>query len=216
MAFFEVEFPRWISYKSVGGHGFSTTVNQGFSGQEQRNKNWANKRGKWTINMTTPPPSQFPGTRQQFIDLLNAFFDVVAGRGDAFRLFDHKDNKAINQPLVTVPGGVQLARSRTIGGRTYVQLISKPITSAVSDCQGNALPNTVFLAGTSTPVTVDATTGLVTGQAAGTLVDFQYHYSVRFDTDELPMQVEESFVRGAGPVINLTSIGLIEVLPPNY
>jgi hypothetical protein len=233
VAFFEVEFPRTISYKATGGPGFSTVVNQGFSGQEQRNRNWANARGKWTVSLLTPPVSQFPGTaigsvsvdtyppteqqrRQQFVELLYAFFMNVGGKADAFRLFDAKSNKAILQPLVTVPGGVQLAIQRNIGGRSYVQLISKPITAAVNDYKGNALPNTVFLAGTTTPVTVDATTGLVTGQAAGTLVDFQFHYPVRFDTDELPMQIEESFVRGSGPIINLTSIGLIEVLPPNF
>jgi uncharacterized protein (TIGR02217 family) len=217
MAFFEVEFPRTISYKAIGGPGFSTVVNQGFSGQEQRNRNWANSRGKWKISLLTPPPSQFPGTRQQFVDLLNAFFDVVGGKADGFRLYDHKDHTGLAQPLITVTGGVQLAISRVIGGRTYVQPISKPITAAVNDYQGNALANTVFLHGTSTPVTVDPTTGLVTGQSAGTLVDFQFHYPVRFDTDELPLQVEESAIKnGAGPIVNLTSIPLIEVLAPNF
>ena len=217
MAFFEVEFPRGIGYHRLGSpSGFSTQVNEGLSGQEQRNRNWANSRGKWTVSLMTPPGSQYSGTRQSWIDILHAFHLVVVGKADAFRLKDHLDFQATNQALATVAGNVQLVKNYVIGGRTYQRVVTKPITAAVLDYQGNALPNTVFLHGTSTPVTVDATTGIVTGQSAGTAVDFQFHYPVRFDTDELPIEVQESNVGGGQPLAGIHGVVLMEVRPPNY
>ena len=215
MSFFEVEFPTNIAYKRVGGPGFSTVVNLGFSGQEQRNRNWALARGKWTVTLETPSVAQYSGTRQSYVDILQAFFRNVGGKADAFRLKDHVDFQALSQPLVTYNGAVQLARTRTIGGRSYVQIITKPITSSVTNYKGVALANTVVLSSDHvTPVTVDYTTGIVTGQTAGTLVDFSYHYPVRFDTDELQIQVEDS--ASGQPVVTWASIPLVEVLPPNY
>lgn len=214
MAFFEVEFPRTISYHAVGGPGFSTQVNEGFGGQEQRNRNWANSRGKWAVSLITP--SSFAGNRQTFIDLLLGFFLNVGGKADGFRLKDHRDFNAVNQPLATVNGNVQLVKQYVIGGRTYTRVITKPVTAAVSDYQGNALANTVVLHGTNTAVTVDPTTGIVTGRTAGTMVDFQFHYPVRFDTDELPMMIEESNVNAGAGIASLHSVQLVEVLPPNF
>jgi uncharacterized protein (TIGR02217 family) len=214
MAFFECEFMRTIAYKRMGGPTRSTTVNQGLSGQEQRNKNWVDSRGQWEIAVKTP--AQLDAQRQLFFDLLVAFFEVVNAQADGWRLFDHLANKAVNQLLVTYNGNVQLALARTIGARTYTKIITKPITSAINDYQGNALPNTVFLHGTSTPVTVDPTTGIVTGTGAGTAVDFQYHIPVRFGVDKLPIVIEESNVRGGRPLISMNSVPILEVLPPNY
>ena len=207
-----MEFPTTVSHKATGGPGFSTTVNQGFSGQEQRNRNWSTARRKFSISLITPTGI----VRQNFIDLIYAFFVNVGGKADAFRFKDHKDFNAINQPLVTYNGNVQLARTRTIGARNYIQIITKPITSSVLNYKGIALSNTVFLHGTTTPVTVDYTTGIVTGQSAGTAVDFQYHIPVRFDTDELAMQIEDSNVSGGQPIVSLNAVTLVEVLPPNF
>jgi uncharacterized protein (TIGR02217 family) len=217
LSFFEVEFPRGIGYHRLGSpSGFSTQVNEGLSGQEQRNRNWASSRGKWTVSLETPSVAQFSGTRQSWIDILHAFHLVVGGKADGFRLKDHLDYQATNQVLATVNGNVQLVKNYVIGGRTYQRVITKPITSSVLDFQGNALANTVFLHGTSTPVTVDYATGIVTGQSAGTAVDFQFHYPVRFDTDELPIEVMESNVGGGQPIAAVHGVVLVEVRPPNY
>jgi uncharacterized protein (TIGR02217 family) len=140
----------------------------------------------------------------------------VGGKADSFRLKDHLDYVATNQQLATVAGHVQLIKNYTIGGRTYQRVITKPITASVTDYQGHALANTVFLHGTTTPVTVDYTTGIVTGQSAGTAVDFQFHYPVRFDTDELPIEVMESAVGAGQPVAAIHGVVLVETRPPNY
>jgi uncharacterized protein (TIGR02217 family) len=300
--FFEVEFPRTISYRSSGGPTWLTTVNEGFSGFEQRNKNWATARGEWTVSLITP--ESFADSRQTFADLLRAFFLNVSGMGDAFRLFDHTDFSGTAQTIGTGDGAnrvFQLQKTYTIGGRSYVKVISKPITSAVKDYQGNSLTDTVKIYRNSildpaSRYTVDHTTGLVTfknnvsnvsisaasisginttytytlssGAAlevgmrivitgmtnagnngtfyitalgAGTFTvvnasgvnasgqtgsgvtdwapasavvitsDFQFHYPVRFDTDKLALQVEESDVKNGKPIVSWASITLKEV-----
>lgn len=214
MAFFECEFMRTIAYKRKGGPTRSTNVNRGMSAQEQRNGNWIDSRQEFEISLKTPVP--FNLQRQRFFDLLVAFFEVVNARTDGWRFFDHLANTATNQLLVNYNGNVQLALARTVGARTYTKIITKPITAAISDFQGNALPNSVVLHGTSTVVTVDPTTGIVSGQSAGTAVDFQYHIPVRFDVDKLPIVIEESNVRGGHPLISMGSVPIFEVFPPNY
>lgn len=233
MSFFEVQFPTTISYKAVGGPGLSTTINKGFSGQEQRNKNRTFSRGKWTVSLLTPSSvddgSAGPTSRQQFIDLLLAFFLVVGGRADSFRLKDHKDFKFTGEAVLGAVDGTntifQLVKRYTIGGRTYTRTIYKPITSAVTDYLGNALANTVVVKDNGTPVvsgiSIDATTGLVTFTTAPSLghaitADGQFHFPVRFDTDDLPMQLEESDVAGGQALASVNSITLIETLAPNF
>lgn len=221
MSFFETEFPRTIGYKTTGGPAFNTTVNAGFSGFEQRNRNWSLARGKWTVDLMTPPSSQFAGTPQQFIDMIHSFFLVVGGKADAFRFFDHKDNSFTGQILGTGDGTnrvFQLTKVYGIGGRTYSRKITKPIMSTVSNYQGVALTDTVVVrVGVSiVPATVDATTGLVTlatAPAALSVVtaDGQFHYPVRFDTDDFSMTVEESDVNGGKAIISTGNLVLMEV-----
>jgi len=168
MSFFECEFPRTISYQGTGGPGFNTTVNEGFSGFEQRNKNWATARGQWQVSLKTP--AAFTGNRQAFLDLLRAFFLNLTGMGDGFRLFDHTDH-AVTGGLIGTGDSVtrvfQLVKLYSVGSRTYVRVINKPIMSSVQDYQGNPLTNTVVIyrGGVVDPTnrwSVDATTGVVT------------------------------------------------------
>ena len=215
MSFFEVEFPRNISYKAVGGPGFSTVVNAGFSGQEQRNQNWQFARAKYTISLQTPSASQFTGTRQQFIDLLQAFFLAVAGKANGFRLYDHKDNTFTSEALVSLGGGsYQLVKRYVSGPNTYIRTISKPIGSPAVDYTGAALANSVTFSGGSG--TVNYETGIVTGVSGTPLASGQFHFPVRFDTDDLGIQIEESFVQGGETIISMNSVPLVEVLPPNF
>jgi len=300
--FFEVEFPRTISYRASGGPAFLTTINEGLSGFEQRNKNWATARGEWNISLITP--AGFADMRQTFIDLLRAFFLVIGGQGDAFRLYDHTDNTGTGETLGTgdaATAAFQLKKAYTIGGRTYSRTISKPIWNSVKDWRGTALDASVkiYRNGALEPSarwTIDAYTGVInfaqslsvvnitaatfstpnttytytltmgealavgmriviTGMAnagnngtfyitslgAGTFTvvnasgvtagsqngtgptswipangalltaDFKFHYPVRFDTDRLPMQAEESDTFGGKPIISVASLTLKEV-----
>src|ERR1700736_2243069 len=169
MSFFECEFPREIAFMASGGPAFSTSVNEGFSGGEQRNRNWSKTRGAWTIDL------QFK--TQAFFDAVQAFFLVVGGQADAFRFKDQKDFKATGQTIGADDGvtvAFQLVRNYVSGARTYVRAITKPIMASVTDFQGNALADTVKIydngvlktLGALSPATgdytVDATTGIVT------------------------------------------------------
>lgn len=227
MAFFEVEFPRIVGFKAQGGPTFNTTVNVGFSGYEQRNRNWSLERAKYTIDLAQAPPSQFAGTRQAWIDLIHSFFLNVGGKADAFRWFDHVDHQATGEQIGVGDGSTlgpyQLIKTYTIGGRTYTRTIKKPVTAAVNDYTGAALTNTVVLYDNGSVISaafysVAATTGIVTfagGHAPGLghviSADCQFHYPVRFDTDEWQMQIEESDVKDGNPIVTVGSLPLIEV-----
>ncbi len=213
----------------MGGPSFNTTVNAGFSGYEQRNRNWSQVRGKWNVNLISPPPSQFVGTQLQWLDIIHSFFLNVGGRADGFRFYDHKDNKATAQ-VIGVGNGAslgpyQLVKVYTTGSRSYTRLIQKPITVAVLDYQGNALTNTVVIYDNGVVVsganyTVDATTGLVTflgGHAIANghtiTADCQFHYPVRFDSDDWQIEIEPSNVLGGQPIVSVSQgqLPLLEI-----
>lgn len=231
MSFFETEFPRTISYKAVGGPEFLTQVNEGLSGFEQRNKNWSLARGTWNVSLQTP--AGYGASRQTFVDLLRSFFLNVSGMGDAFRLYDHLDHQATAQ-IIGVGDGVtktfQLQKLYTTGVRSYIRLISKPITSRVKDYAGNSLTDTVnvynggvigthnpgYVAGGGVVYTLDETTGVVTYASAPApyaiiSADVQFHYPVRFDNDRFPISVEDSDTKNGNPLISIASLQLKEV-----
>jgi len=222
MSFFECEFPRKIGFTSsgggttpIGGPGWSTMVNMGFSGFEQRNRNWAAARNKYQLDVVAMNYSIY--------QLLLAFQLAVGGRSDAFRFLDKTDYQFFNVAMLnTVTGGIngdgstkvfQLQKQYIVGSgpmqRVYTRIISKPIMgnqtfggTPITDFLGNQLPNTVaaYVGGVKKGIpgdfSVDATTGLVTfGQAPGNGVavtaDAQFHVPVRFDSDDLPAQVVE-------------------------
>jgi len=220
MAFFECEFPRNISFRSSGGPGWSTSINSGFSGQEFRNKNWTRSRGQWKIDLKTSP--KFVGNEQAYADALRGFFMVTGGPADGFRLWDPTDHDA-SGPLAVIPGTSnlqwQLQRQIAIGGRTYTEAIYKPVWHTVADFSGSALTDEVEIFGTSLSWTLDPTTGIVTfpsDPGVTPTADLQFHYPVRFDSDTLAMIGQESYVRGGHLVINVQSLGLLEVKGPNF
>jgi hypothetical protein len=238
VAFFEVEFPRKIGFGAIGGPTWSTLINSGFSGYEQRNKNWFNSRYKYQLDLVAQPLATFQ-------EVLN-FFQAVNGKGDAFRFYDPTDNAATAQPTVQALGDgsakiFQLQKLYTVGtgntARTYSRIISKPIMSQLpptgspsislelTDFAGNQLSNTVvvYLNGVKKTLnvdyTVDCTTGLITfttapGNGVAVTADFSFHVPVRFDTDEWPAQLVQSNVPGGGTLITATGIMLLEVRIP--
>lgn len=225
MSFFECEFPRSIQFRPIGsGSGWATNINTGYSGFEQRNKAWSLPRGKWQISTITP--AAFSGSEQEYADLLRAFHMVVSGRFDAFRFRDPADCKftaeAIGVGDGSTLGPYQLIKTYALASRSVVRTIVKPITSAVVDYQNNALQDTVTLYDNGTPIdpthfSIDATTGKVTFAGGHAVANThiitatgEFHFPVRFDSDDLPISTEESDVRGGRPIQSL-SINLIEV-----
>lgn len=219
--FVEGEFPRTISFKAMGGPGFNTTVNQGKSGYEQRNQNWLTSRGKWTVSLDTPGPSSNVN-QQTFIDDLNAFFLVIGGRENGFRLKDHKEftNGSIAQEFAVSDGVTtnwQLIKTYTSCGLSYVRAIVKPVTSKVVNYLNQSLTDTVtvyangaalpanpgYVAGGSAKYALDETTGSVnfgSGTTVLTITSLQsingyiaYYYTV---AGPAPVKNQQVFFTG--------------------
>lgn len=232
MAFLEVEFPRMFSLLAVGGPGYSTTVNSGFSGFEQRNINWTQSRGDWDIVFTLQS--------QSFYDTLQAFFHGVQGRANGFRLYWPADYQATGQFIGLGDGtttAFQLQKTYTFvasPGSAIVRPIQKPITSAVVDYQGNALTNTVVVYVTRGGVThtmpalgltvsVNATTGIITfntppnsaaensGLADIITADFQFDWPVRLDIDNLRPKLSTPQFASQGILYTVDALTLKEV-----
>lgn len=219
MSFFEVELCRKLGYQRVGGAAFNTAIVGVQSGQEQRNSAWADPRAEYSGNLITPVDRVADAL--QFIEDIRTFHYMVRGAGDGFRFYDHLDCSCSAQAMgaTTTANIFQLQKTYSLGGRTYVRAITKPITTSVKDYQGNALPNSVFITVSGATVSsIDHTTGLVTfsGAPSGTpTATFKYHIPVRFTSDKFEPEVEESNISGL-PIINWKTLGLIEVRPPNY
>ena len=196
--FFECEFPTSVSFLAKGGPTFSTTINEGFSGAEQRNINWSLSRGEWIVDLNYK--------QQSYFDLVQAFFLVVCGAAVPFRFLDHTDYQAVGQVIGTGDGTTtvfQLINTYFSGGRSYVRVIQKPVTANVLKFDGtNCAESVVIYAGSTlmaggTDYTVDQTNGLVTFTEAPSstipiIADFNFHYPVRFANDKLDAQLEES------------------------
>lgn len=211
----------------------------GFSGLEQRNRNWALVRNKYQLDLVARPLSVY----QTMLE----FWLAVGGRADAFRFFDATDfSFSITAVTPSLGDGVntvfQLQKIYTVGAgpnaRAYTRTISKPIMShqsttvgssinyngsaVITDFQGNSLPDTVVMfdngvsAPNLNPYTIDATTGLVTfntppvnGHAITSTG--QFHVPVRFDSDDWPAQIVESNIQSGGTLVAVTGIQLVEV-----
>ena len=214
--FFECEFPRAVAFQAEGGDTFSTIVNEGFSGFEQRNRNWAQTRAEYQISLDHKPSSYY--------EMVRAFWLNVGGRADAFRFFDPLNFQATNQLCAEVDDSpytgcvFQLQCSYAAGSRTYTRTISKPITSAVERFDGTYCPDTVSVFVNGSPQTsgwtLDETTGLLTfaeAPAAIPTASFEFHIPVRFDTDKGKAVIEPSNVAGGNALVNWPGVDLIEV-----
>jgi uncharacterized protein (TIGR02217 family) len=185
------------------------------SGQEQRNRPWKHPRAEYSGFLTSP--LNRATDLQQFINDIRAFFVMVSGQADGFRFFDPLDCTLTNEPMTSLGGGVyQLTKTYSLGGRTYIRPITKPITSSVTDYQGNPFTDAILISGGTVSI-VDETTGQVTfSSVSGTpRITCQYHIPVRLLSDKFELTIEESRVGDGSPIIKWNSLGLIEVRLPD-
>lgn len=188
VVFEEVRFPVDISWGSVGGPMWSTTVNAATSGFEQRNINWADVRHAWDIRYGIH-------NREQMLRVLE-FFNAVRGRATGFRFFPPLDFRADDEPFGTQapPDGLltdfQLERTYNLGTRTYVRSIAKP----ANDSPMGQGPVRIFLNGAPQALgvdyTLDVTTGIVSFTVPPIVNDVltwtgPFDVPVRFDVDML-------------------------------
>lgn len=180
--FHNVRLPEDFENGAEGGLGFRTSIVQMKSGREQRNIEWQDARGEWTIG--------YGVQYEEDINELFEFFMARFGRAHSFRFKDLADYSALAQPLGTGDGvetEFQLIRRYSSGGYNYDRTITKPVTGTVV-VYGDAVEIT---SGWS----VDTATGIITFDTAPAddlvlTVDFEFDVPVRFDVDRLPLTYE--------------------------
>jgi uncharacterized protein (TIGR02217 family) len=177
--FHDVRFPEQLAVGALGGPAFSTRVIEAASGYEQRNRNWSQARGRWTVATGIK--------RRSEIEQLIAFFRARAGRAYGFRFKDHNDHQAEIQLLGVGDGSTtqfQLVKHYGSGPVTETRTITKPVQGTVAMYLDGAPQGSGW--------SVNHLTGIVTFSSApaeGVVVsaDFEFDVPVRFDDDHMQL-----------------------------
>ena len=207
MAFLETPiFPENISYGSVGGPGFSTTVIRMRSGHERRIINWSQSRYSYD--------AAYAIQDDVIMRELIAFFQVAEGKANGFRFKDHLeyDNKNtyygdnwmyMGQATGASPGPYQITKYYKPGTVTTTAVktraIRKPrntgawrIGTGGVDQAGGA--PTLLTLEEGTDFTINYTTGELTFTTTPPSVAMwwkgEFDVPCRFDIDELPITLE--------------------------
>lgn len=195
--FLDIRFPDDIAYGATGGPKFSTDVVITGSGYEQRNINWSEAQGEWTVGHGVKTP-------QQMKNLL-AFFRVTKGKGHTFRFKDWADYKVDGSAIGTGDGSnrsFQITKTYKFGDYTHIRDIRKPVQGTLH----------VFIGGAENVGnwTCDYATGIITfGSAPATgaviTVTCEFDCVCRFDTDKMDINLKEFNVQA------WESISVVEV-----
>ena len=205
--FHEVLFPLDVALRGSGGPVRLTEIVALASGREHRNSRWADSRRRYDAGF---------GVRS--LDALHAvlaFFEERRGRLHGFRYRDRVD--FLSGPPSRAPGPTDqplglgdgtrtvfpLAKTYGSGASAYRRAIAKPVAGSVR----------VAVAGRETAAfTCDPATGLVILAAApapgaAVTAGFAFDVPVRFDTDDLTVNLE-AFTAGEIP-----RVPLVEIVP---
>jgi uncharacterized protein (TIGR02217 family) len=206
--FHEIRFPLDVSLGSRGGPVRRTDIVTLASGREHRNARWARSRRRYDAGL---------GIRN--LDALHAviaFFEERRGRLHGFRFRDRTDCRSgpptqppgpADQAIGTGDGvtkAFQLAKTYGGAHAPYRREIAKPVGGTVR----------VAVAGVEQAIgpafTCDPTTGLVTFAAppppgAAVTAGFEFDVPVRFDTDELDIDLS-AFEAGEVPRVPLIEV----------
>jgi uncharacterized protein (TIGR02217 family) len=207
--FHEIRFPIDVSLGRRGGPRRRTDIVTLASGREQRNARWAHSLRRYDAGL---------GVRT--LDALHAviaFFEERRGRLHGFRFRDRADCRsgpplqaatAADQRIGTGDGaraGFQLVKTYGVAHAPYERLIAKPVAGSVR----------VAVSGVEKPAAAfscDVTTGMLTfapghvpPAGAAVTAGFEFDVPVRFDTDELEIDLS-AFEAGAMPSVPLVEI----------
>lgn len=206
MAFHDVRLPEDVERGATGGPRFKTTILVLSSGVEKRNIDWSKTRAFYDVGYGIQ-------SKEDFEDVI-AFFYARQGRAHSFRFKDWSDYEITAQSLGSTDGSTtdfQIYKRYTSGATTYDRTITRPVGSGwVVSVDGTS--RTVVYTGspTASQVKIDPLTGIMTlGStlaalaAAPIIITGEFDVPVRFDTDELDVDLE---VFNAGAVPNLPVI----------
>lgn len=210
-----VQFPLTMA-QLAGGPMFNTDVTVGKSGTESRNANWQD--GLWKFN------AGYSVKTRADVHTLNTFFLNRRGREKAFLLQSYEDYKiphsgSTAQSIGTGDGSTSTfqiyKRYTDSGSNNYDRIITRP-SATTSDLV--VIKNGVTQTHT-THYTYSTTTGIITfvtpptnGHAI-TITLAKFYVPVRFDIDELPIEMLMHYVSSGADVSHHQppSIPMIEV-----
>jgi uncharacterized protein (TIGR02217 family) len=219
MALFnEARFNTGIRYGTVGGPTFSTDVETVTSGQEQRNANWKDSKGKWQVGDDL--------FNRQEIDHLIAFFRERKGKAGGFRFKDWSDYEAkFNIETLTIEGVVvevegttdlQMAKEYKVPNGTTIRLITKPVPGTIKFWQPSTPvqdPVTgVWTFGTEvTGGGIDYTTGKIAGGSTGLRWTGEFDVPARFDTDQFNSTFEGYRDSDGEALFSVSGLTIVEI-----
>jgi uncharacterized protein (TIGR02217 family) len=199
MAFLDTpRFPDSVAIWATGGRGFSTTVVETLGGQETRNANWTNARGKWNVSEALRTVSANGATQLAAYNqaALRNYFRVSQGQLYGFRFKDFSDFKDEGFGVFSMLTATtfQMYKQYALGAGTGLQIIQKPVSG------------TVVVTGGVTP-SVNYTTGVVT-VASGTPTAWTGEFDIpcRFAEDFPDMGMDAS-----GALFSWRNMNLIEI-----
>lgn len=148
-------FPEKVSYGAVGGPKFKTEIIILDSGFESRNIGWENSRCEYDV--------AYVRDKEYMIEVVK-FFRSVKGRAIGFRFKDWSDYLITHGDSTFLPYNgsanvLQLYKIYDSGIEEELRVINKPISGMV-----------VFKNGSSSGLTIDATTGRITIASGGATV----------------------------------------------
>lgn len=207
MAFHDVRLPEDIEKGSSGGPGFSTTVLPLSSGREQRNQNWSQQRCRYDVSYGILTKDD-ETTAMNYHDVYD-FFMIRRGKLHSFRFKDWADFEIVRQSIGVGDAAnplFQIYRRYTDGANHYDRIITRPVQGTVKVWVDNSLKTE------TTHYTIDYAKGLITftmgnipGEAKNVEVECEFDVPVRFDIDEMSVQLE-TFAAGSIPRIPLVEI----------
>ena len=183
MSFIETLFPADVAYGFEGGPTYNTRIVVTPGGEEKRAAWWSNARGRWNAT--------HKGKTQAETDILVAHFRAVKGRAHGFLFWDRADYQVTGSDgILSLLAGspsdqYQMYKRYTRGALTEDRLTQKPESGTVTVSGGGTYA-------------VDYTTGIVTHTAGNAPTGWtgQFYVPVRFDTDELKIEIIEKGADG--------------------
>lgn len=158
MAFLETpRFPERISYGAIGGPEYKTSILTVQSGDEQRNIEWEDARGRWDVSQAVQNEADFKSVA--------TFFRATKGRGHGFRFKDFADYEAsVTEGILGTGVGTgtptfQMNKKYVAGALSETRMIQKPVSGT---CTFKRNAATLVEGAGAGQISVNYTTGIVT------------------------------------------------------
>lgn len=200
--FIDIKFPESISYTSIGGPQFSTTITNLRTGGEIRIPEWNTSRSKYMVH-------QVFKTKEQ-IDEIKTIFYIACGKAHSFRFKDWIDFSAemqkINNVLYITETSIilQIEKEYEFSNNSIKRKITKIVpNSEIIYYQGEILSKDLYI--------INNIKGTVTIQNNLDIellyISFQFDVEVRFEIDNLQISFSKDM-----SLFNCNNILLIEVI----